>query len=587
MFPSLQQDKFQVLVTQDLTRISQLRRRVWTPEAGEELAESMTSILRTPNGQMKLRPVQAIALFELATEGGLFAPIRVGGGKSLISLLAPIVLQRIKRVGYRPLLIIPASLVEKTERDRRQLSEHWQLPTFIRTMSYEYLGRINAAEALDEFKPDFLFLDEAHRARNLKAAVTRRLRRHLNDNPHVVTAATSGTVTKRSIHDYAHIIRWCLPPAETPLPLHYNDLENWALALDERKSGHSIGPGALRALCNEEENILWEVDAKNAARSAFRRRLIETPGVVATSESPIDASLIIRGVSPYVSEEIEEAFKVLREDWLTPDDWPIADGLTNARHARELSFGFFYKWDPRPPDDWLAARKVWCKFVRETLKYSRRLDSEAQVRSWAATLPECKELQAWEAVKDTFEPNTVPVWLDDSVLNFVSHWAASNKGIIWCQHKTVGHRLEQDYGIPYYGKKGLDSRGNFIDDHPGNAPLAASISSNRDGRNLQKWNRNLVLGMPANGLAVEQLLGRTHRDGQLADEVYVEVVVSCYEHFEAFEQAQRDSRYVASSTGAPQKLLDATVDMEPTNLLGLGPRWKNNKQEKSNGNVSI
>lgn len=568
-----------VMYSNDLERVAALRRRTWAPEEAEVFAERMTQLLKTPQGQMRLRPVQAIALYELSEVGGVFGPQRCGAGKTLLSLLAPTVLQRTKGVGFRPLLIVPASLVDKTERDRRLLAEHWSITPFLKIWSYEWLGRVRAADALEGFMADFVFLDECHRAKNRRgAAVARRLDRFFHEHPRVFCTAASGTITKRSLRDYAHLTRWCLPPAESPIPLHFQELEDWADALDEKKEREdeegNIDPGELRLLCNEVEESLWDAgEPRRAARAAFRRRLVETPGVVATEETPIDASLAIRPVTHAVSGSVDEAFRILRTLWETPDGWPLMDGLSMARHAREFAMGFFYVWDPRPPREWLEPRRIWAKFVRETLRHSRQFDSELQVRQWAEKLHDCPELRDWLAVRDTFEPNTVPVWMDDSLLRFASSWASKHHGIVWVAHACVGERLEREFGLPYYGKKGRDGRGRFIDDHPPEESLAASIASNKEGRNLQAWCENLILSMPSNGLAAEQLLARTHRDGQEADEVTVDVVVTCAEHVEAFSQARRDADYIQSSTGSPQKLMLAGIDSAFNSLWGHGPRW--------------
>lgn len=579
-----------VLRTADLMRVANLRRRTWTPEAAEHLAIEMTKALRTPYGQMTLKPMQAISLYELTTEKGGFFPLAVGAGKTLLSLLAPVVLQRAYNVGHRPLLIVPASLIEKTERDAKSLADHWQLARFYKIVSFEFLGRVQAGAdekigykgAIEEFAPDFVFIDECHRAKNRrKAAVARRLHRFFASHPIVICAAASGTVTTRSIHDYAHIIRWCHPPQHVPLPLHWNELEAWARALDERPSEPGE-PGALEILCNAEEQAIWRTDRHTAARLAYRRRLVETPGVVATKASSVGATLIIRGVQPKRSEVIDEGFDILRT-WETPDGWPIDDGIAMARHARELAAGFYYVWAPRPPHLWLSARKAWSKYVREKLKHSRKMDTELQVRQHEqlqqrafekseAKEGMCEELAKWLEVKDTFEPNTVPVWICNSVLEFAYDWAKKHRGIIWNEHVCFGERLEKEGGIPYYGRKGRDARGHFIDDHPAEQSFVASIASNKEGRNLQKWSENLVLGWPSSGGIAEQMQGRTHRNGQLADEVTFDVIVSCIEHFGAFEQSRRDANYIETSTGSQQKLNLATIDM-PDSLIGLGSRW--------------
>lgn len=575
---SMSSPRRRVALTSELERVAGIPRRVRDVEAEVRLAERMTALLKTPQGTMRLRPVQAVTLFELATVGGAFGPLRVGSGKTLSSFLAPVVLQRHRQTGFRPLLVVPAALVEKTERDQRLLAEHWQLPSFLKIMSYEWLGRVQAASALADFAPDLVILDECHRARNRRgAACARRLERFFRERPGTSCLAMSGTITKRSIHDYAHILCWCLPALSVPVPLHFQDLEDWANALDEKKgrdAEDAVDPGELRLLCEPEEAALWDAEPRRAARMAYRRRLVETAGIVTTDETPIDASLSIRLARlPGHISVVEEAFTQLRSEWKTPDGEPILDGLEMFRHARELALGFWYRWDPSPPREWLEPRRLWAKFVRETLKHSRKFDSELQVRQWAATLDECVELRDWLNVRDTFTPNTVPVWLDDFALRFVADWARSHKGIIWVEHQCFGRRLEEEFGLPYYGELGRDATGRLIDDHPRDRSMVASIASNKEGRNLQAWCENLIVSMPANGLNVEQLLGRTHRDGQEADEVSVDVLVNCAEHYEAFEQARRDAEYIQTSTGSPQKLLLAGIDGQRESFWGLGPRW--------------
>ncbi len=627
------------------------------PEDLEWLADEMTARLKKPRGMMRLKPVQAWALYELGTIGGLFAPITVGGGKTLISLLAPIVMR-----SSRPLLIVPAGLVEKTKRDKEVLEQHWHLPLFVRIMSYEWLGRVQAGAdeatgrlgALEEWGPDLIILDECHRAKNNRnAAVARRITRFFRDRQraanrhaivvgangrqeearHLHAAALSGTVTKRSILDYAHILTWCLPAELLPIPTHHNDLMLWSEALDEKKGDFApLDPGALEILCvDAADQILWKTDRQTAARKTFRRRLVETPGVVATNETQVDASIIVRGLKCEMSPAVDEAFDLMRRTWETPDGWSIADPLTFARHARELALGFFYVWDPRPPIEWQQPRKEWHAHVRKVLKSSRKLDSELGVRKAVAaeleaSLPkewrpcareillpptdvkkrsmsaaqrleysehlkrlaavgetDVKKLEgwlaalSWKGVQDTFTPNTLPVWIDASACEFAAKWSEKNAGILWTEHKCVGERLRDEFGLVYYGRKGLDVNGRFIDNHEPKKSLVASRPANSEGRNLQAWSRNFILSLLPNGARNEQLMGRTHRPGQFADEVTFEFLVSCREHLQALDQAMNDARYIEHSTGSPQKLLLAAHDVDYRTLAGTGPRWRDNE----------
>lgn len=556
-----------VRLNDELRRIERLPRRLWD-DIADNLADELTEILKTPRGTMRLRAEQAVALCEIGTIGGLFGPLRVGSGKTLISLLAPVV-----AFSVRPLLLVPASLVDKTKRDEAVLRLHWRLPPWIRVVSYEWLGRVQAAEALDAYEPDLIIADEVHRLKNPSAAVTRRVRRYMANKPDTKFVGMSGTVTKRSILDFAHILKWSHAPAAAPIPQRHGDLQLWADALDERKGQvRRANPGALMVLCNDDERAAWLGNPRRTARLAFRRRLVETPGVVATKETPIDASIRVRGVEPPASKAVDEAFARLRYRWETPDGWPIADGLAMFRHARELALGFYYIWNPRPPRYWLEARKTWAAFVRRTLRHSRKLDSELQVRQRFGNSSECVE---WLAVRDDFEPNTEPRWIDDSVVDFCAKWARNNCGIVWSEHTCFAERLSSVSGLSYYGRKGRNANGCMIESHkPGHA-LVASIASNSTGRNLQAWHRNLIVSMPANGMQTEQLFGRTHRDGQQADEVLFDVLVSCAEHVGAFWQARRDSEFVLDATGSPQKILVADIDVATADSIAFrdGPRW--------------
>jgi hypothetical protein len=567
--------------TRELARIIQLPRRTWSEPDTEALARDMSLALKRPAGSMTLRPLQALALYELGTKGGAFCPIRVGGGKTLITLLAPVVAD-----SSRPLMLLPAKLVDKTIREQRELAPHWPIATHVRIVSYESLGRANQATLLDMFKPDLIIADEAHKLKNRKAAVTRRVLRYMAANPDCGFLGLSGTITKRSLEDYAHVVSWCLPAQFCPVPQSWTELQEWADALDEKPGLQSpVNPGALLMLCNAEELALAQQGHKTtAARKAFRRRLVETPGVVASTEGFVGCSLSIEAITTDVLPELDEAFKTLRTQWETPDGQPLSDPMAVWRHARELGQGFYYKWDPRPPEDWLMARKAWAKACRSILEHNRRgLDSELQVVRAVddGHYPDASDaLELWRAVKDNFVPNTVPVWLDDSVIQRAVQWGLQNVGIIWTEHQAMAERLAQVSRLSYYGRQGKDRLGNYIEDHPADQPLIASIQSNGEGRNLQKWNKGLILSPPPNGAQWEQLLARMHRDNQEADEVAYDVMVTCAEHENALEQAMADAHYIEASTGQAQKLLYADRLWVPGQFWTLSWRWKSRKEDR-------
>lgn len=571
-----------VQVTRELTRVLNLPRRTWTPEEGISLAAELTAALKRPEGTMSLWPDQAMALLDAATLGHFVGGILVGGGKTLITGMLPYVMR-----SRRPLLITRANLVEKTKREFRELARHWPIPNFIRIVSYELLGR-SGKDLLKDFQPDLVMLDEAHKAKNLKAKCTRVIKRYREATPTAKICPLSGTLARRSLRECAHLYLWAFGAQNAPVPTTFSDLEDWSEALDERplhKGPRQVMPGALMNLCTIEER--QEGDIVLATRRAFRRRLTETPGVVASCGEGISASLTIQALEFDVSPNVDEAFRYLREKWRTPDDWPIADPMTFLRHAKEMALEFYYIWDPRPPNSWIQPKKEWAAICRHILTTNRReLDSEIEVINAIdrGLYPEALPiLEAWRAVKSTFTPNTVPVWLGDSAIDAAARWSATAPGIVWCEHRAFAERLALKTGLSYYGRGGLDKLGRPIEQHDPESSLIASIASSGEGRNLQAWNRALVTSPASSwspGIQWEQLIGREHRRLQEADEVTTDVIVTCIEHVLAFEQACRDAYYQCETlTGQVQKLMYADIVMPTSQEVSErpGPRWNRGK----------
>jgi hypothetical protein len=581
----------------ELVRIAQLPRRDWEPGADEHAAR-VTGAMRSRDGTMSARPVQGAMLHDLWRYGGLFAPVGVGRGKTLTSLLASSV-----AVSVRPLLVLPAALVTKTRREWIALAKHWQIPTFLRIVSYQWMGRVGAAGypcptckndadkkkkcgacegegrlggMLATYKPDLIIFDEAHYVKNPKAAVTRRFDRYIarqrKAGTRLAVAAMSGTMTDKSIKDYAHILRWCLPTG-CPIPWPYVDLDLWARALDAIPPDESgaevesmVHPGALLQLCDGTEN--GETDTERA-RQAYGRRLRQTPGVVATVDDPVRASLLISsfGEPGIQSPIIDAAFQALRDRWVTPYGHECMDGIEVWRHAREQALGIYRRWDPWPPQDWLDARSAWGKFVRGELA-ARRADSAHEV---AILYPRHPLLAAWRAQEKKFRPNPVTVWLDDVVARTFAGWLHTGEepGLCWTDAPEFGQRVAELAGVPYYGRKGLDKRGRLVDDERG--PCVLSDMSNREGRNLQHFARNLVVSPMTSAKVWEQVVGRTHRTGQTHDTVTVEVYQGCLEHWASWQRAKSRARYTEQTTGQPQKILYADDTIEAPSFPG--PRW--------------
>lgn len=597
--------------TQELARVLSIPRTPWDEQHAGELAASITNLIRLPRGSMALRPVQAVSLKSAWEQQGFFGPIGVGRGKTLLSLLLAYVLQ-----SERPLLVLPANLIGKTRKEWIELACHWPIPNWIRLISYELCGRVQAKDEIELFQPDLIIFDEVQKVKNRKAAVTKRFDRYIKarraaeaargaTHPHAPgrlrVCAMSGTITSKSLKDFAHIVQWCLPHF-SPVPGSWHELENWANALDELVNPlRQIDPGALLMLCDARENDA--PDPRTAARRGFARRLAETPGVVATTDGHIAASILVEELEHPASDAIEDAFDRLRgceaknyKGWELPDGKECIDGPEIWRHARELALGFFYVWDPWPPAEWVQARGCWATFARGIIKRGR-LDSEADVmlhaHEFECTVDQARELRGWlphenpeigrrhvadhwRAVRDTFKPNKRAVWICDSVLRMCSQWLRNHpRGIVWSGHTAFGEALERVSGFPYFGAEGLDRGGRMIEQATG--PVIASLKANKEGRNLQyNWSDNLIMSCPGDGLEAEQLLGRTHRDGQTEDTVTFKIFNGCIEHISAFWTALGRAVYMQDTTRNAQKLVYADKVMPSIDEIVFRPgaRWR-------------
>lgn len=563
--------------SEDLKRVLALPSRDLELESEEalEVAALLTREYKTHWGTMSLFPVQAYALIEAHDFGALLAPIPVGGGKTLVSLLLPTVVE-----AKRPLLLIPAKHIPKTEAAYSQLARHWKIK-MPEIMSYEKLGRTNYKEFLIDYNPDVIVCDEAHKLKNRKASVTARVERflkaRLKTGQPCKFFSMSGTYANRSIKAYAHLAKWSFGDL-SPLPLKEVTVLEWADALDEKvEAGKRLAPGALMRFC--DTGVEPSLDN---VRRGFQKRLRSTPGVVAYYKSSVSCSLTLTGLTYPMGPQMDEHFSHLRTRWETPDGHPFSFAPELWRHARELAMGFYNRWNPRPPAEWISARKDWASFVREVIKY-KPFDSELDVAN-AIDLGQVKDpfgyLSNWRAVKPAFVPNSEAVWEDDSAIEAIAKWASKNKGILWVEHRPLGRRLQKELGFRYFQSQGKDEQGSIEDTSPEkDGCIIAAIKSIGEGFNLQKhWTHNLITSSPTTNTTYEQLIGRTHRTGQEADEVVIDVMLGCIEQWAGLRQAISEAQRTKDTEGGDQKLLLADKEIpSEEEIIELGiktARWR-------------
>lgn len=419
-------------------------------------------------------------------------------------------------------------------------------------------------EGTHNFYADGVLVSNCHRAKNKKSAVWRRIERYFLDYPGTKMVAVSGTITTKSLRDYAHLAKLCLKD-KSPLPHRWADLEDWADALDEGVDpDQRPDPGALELFCK----------VGDTPRQGFRRRLLETKGVVATESPSSQASITISELPVSPPLVVREAFEKMRSEWLTPGGDIIMTALELAAHLMELACGFYYRWkwaNGVVDQEWLDARKAWRKYVRESVKLSgtskvdgQLFDTEQQVASACSQgrlRPPLDEYNVWRNIRGRSKPETEPVWISEYLVDVGVAWLkkpheVGASGLVWTEHKALLERLRprvEALGLRAYGAGQHDVIYET-------KSCVVSIDAHGEGKNLQAHHsRNLFLCAPTNAKVWEQAIGRTHRQGQKADEVTVELVLPCIEFWASVEKSRKQAKYIEATTGQQQRLNVADV----------------------------
>lgn len=535
------------LNTDEWKRIRRIARR--DPADALALGQALNDMLAV--GEWRLNATQIRALVDIHDMRGGVIAAGVGHGKTLISMLAPVVCE-----AQRPLLIVPANLREKTIKEYRLMKTLFRVHPNITIWSYNDLSSTHKVSHLDKLRPDMIICDEAHNVKRKEAARTKRLFRYFDEYPTTIGVFLSGTITRKSIRDYAHLTKYALGTTHNPLPNVGIEVDIWADALDPEPRTFA-GLGVLRQLVEGTTPR-----TKENTQKAYREHLDKTRGLILTTESSADCSLIIQRIPVQLSQNTEKQLAELRALWRTPTGIDVAEPMHLWMYEQQLVQGFCYEWVPPPPDEWKAARKEWSAFVRETIKNSQRshrpLDSELQVvqavlhgRYPSATY------DAWVAVRDDYKINVRPVWYDEHIVQPVATWLKKHpKSLIWTQHVAVGHKLRNALGIPYFGAGDDDA---FLTYAKTQGPCVVSLKAHATGKNLQMYSESLVVSAPNDGATWEQLLGRLHRQGQDADEVLFGVLDFGQVTEDTLQSATERAIYLQNTTGQKQKLLLAAI----------------------------
>lgn len=591
-------------------------------------AEAWTAALRLDPTASPLRPVQGLALAEIAAAAasgsarGVFGAIGIGHGKTLISLLAASV-----AAADRPLLLVPPDMREPLTAYIAEWRTRYDL-TVPHIMAYSELSSPQAARTLDYYRPDMLIADEVHNLRHRTAARTKRVETYLKEHPECRCILMTGSPTKSSLMDYAHLIDWALREF-APLPSFTSSRLQWASVLDadgdpDSDSMRAIWPLAARVPGAPADPYAGGRDfeeRRGFAREGYRRRVTTVPGYIATVEASAAQMIWLRGVLPTtapaksrvrgVPDVVSDLLERLEETWTLPDPEAVADdtgdeidnAMAVARAAMGLAAGFYYRWKwpgSRRDEAWLDRRRWYHGEVRKAVARGvKGLDSPFLLGGWLARhAAECvgaspdpataygqagfsaslaMAYKEWHAVRpsgrgadpgagvrwcDVDPPPTETVWVDRWFVDDVVRRVRAPKApptLVWFQSRALNEAFREagltvhgaGSGLPA-GAPGTPEYGRPV------ASVCVSIKVFGTGKNLQPWAHNLVAEPPASGLLWDQMIGRTHRPGQLADEVTVEAYTHTDGTRGAVYHAANEALYTEQTQGQPHRLRLAT-----------------------------
>jgi hypothetical protein len=163
----------------------------------------------------------------------------------------------------------------------------------------------------------------------------------------------------------------------------------------------------------------------------------------------------------------------------------------------------------------------------------------------------------WLAVRDRPKPASEAVWLSDYLVADCMQYGSQAPRILWYKDDAVGERISREGGFPLFC--GGEGSSNRLLQETGDRSIVISVNAYGQGVNLQAWNEQLLTSPSANGLRWEQLLARTHREGQRADTVMFNVYLHTPEFVGAFFKAREQATYQTAIDGSPKRLNYATI----------------------------
>lgn len=504
----------------------------------------------------KLNKDQEKAIIEILTEGAGFAVLGVGSGKTLLSFLLTYIFD------LPTLLLCPADLRNNADIEFAKFRKHFNI-AMPDICSYGQLSVSNFSNYLDKNKPKLIICDEAHKLKSLSSVRTKRLFNYLLENPSTKFIGMTGTVTAKSLHDYAHLFEAALGD-RSPIPRDGEDLIIWDEHIAPSDLPNRWQWIELSGLANKYGYKLegTNKDKKLTIQKAYREHLVNSSGVHFSTKPSIGSSLVLFAKKNIgYPQKLKDLEKEIRASKCLPNGEVFPNDAAESRSLFQIAHGFYYIWDwhgiaDHIRFDWTYARSDWNRGLRAYLsgKYQKNLDApslvEQRIKNGGHDIPKwlIQSFKSWEKVRDKANPSTIPIWIDDYLINYALNYClGSNPIILWYKFKACADKLR-----PYIK---VYEAGQDIDLKKHHCALSLSYAT---GHNLQSWDDNFFLTPMRSGLIWEQALGRTHRQGQASDIVRAAIPQHHTKFVDRLASAIQEAKYIQETTGNLQKLCYAS-----------------------------
>lgn len=627
-------------ITPDNTSWGDIARIVALPVMGPLSPEEVTEFSRMYSLESAFR--RGFRLFEVQARGinaydehsGMLGPMGVGDGKTLASL---VIAHLAYRKGQRKILLllpantmagfiqqipwirshvsvnVPLHYVQGTARQREKLCSSGMPGCYI--MPYSLLSTKDTVDLINGIGPVTIICDEIHKLKHANSARTQRMMKYFREHPDCELVGMSGTITSKSLEDYAHLALRALKEG-APVPSSDHEVAKLAAVLDSdaRPSRDQIQKwGALRGWAREwfpKEDLPLDIEG---LRRSFQLRFNSTPGVAASDgDNMINTGLLLNNVvdpqGPNAKDheavpgwaKVDEYIRQVREMYVAPNGDAIDHAIHTHKWLRELTAGFYNElvW---PQPDVLARRmrlgvddaqellsraldhhKARQRYLRE-LRYwlgaheIDKLDTPmlvgADMHRQGAKRVGHKLYALWQQMKslefaDMPEREPRAVRLCDFKVQHAVKWAAhhSDGGILWVYHIEMGKwvneaLIQAGFSNTVHCPAGANLA--VLDPDNRDKLLVASISAHGTGKNLQHHQNQIFVEWPRSALLVEQALGRLHRNGQEAEGLVGQTCDLTEYDQEARAAGLNDACYTSQMLGVPQRQIYCDYDPMP------------------------